>query len=139
MNKYVKMFLQRGLAFGGFGPIIAAIIYAIIGASTKENLVTTNDFLITTLTSYVLAFTVAGCSMLYNIEKWSFAKASLIHFVALYLSYLLVYVANGWFPFNSLGFGIFTLAFVLGYFIIWLSIYLSIKNSANKLNKKINN
>ena len=53
--------------------------------------------------------------------------------------YIAFYVANEWFPFNLLGFGIFTLAFVLGYFIIWLSIYLSIKNSANKLNKKINN
>lgn len=138
MNKYVKMFLQRGLAFGGFGPVIAAIVYAIVGASTKEYLVSTNSFLIATLTTYVLAFVVAGCSILYNIEKWSFAKASLVHFVALYFAYLLVYVANGWFPFNLIGFGVFTLIFVGGYFIIWLSIYLSIKNASNKLNKKIN-
>lgn len=30
MNKYVKEFLHRGLMFGGFGPIIAGIVYLIL-------------------------------------------------------------------------------------------------------------
>ncbi|MBQ7292305.1 MAG: hypothetical protein IJW79_01050 [Clostridia bacterium] len=33
MNKYLKEFLHRGLMFGGFGPIIMAIIYLILSYS----------------------------------------------------------------------------------------------------------
>ena len=33
MNIYLKRFLQRGLVFGGFGPIIAGIVYYIISLS----------------------------------------------------------------------------------------------------------
>ena len=139
MSKYLKMFLQRGIAFGGLGPVITAIIYAIVGAATKENLVTTNEVLLSTITTYVLAFTVAGGSILYNIEHWSFLKSSLIHFSLLYMSYLLVYFTNGWFPFTWIGFILFTLVFIVGYIIIWLSIYLSIKAQAKKLNEKISN
>ena len=137
MNKYVKMFLKRGIAFGGLGPVVAAIIYVFVGYATKDNLITTNQYFLSIISTYILAFTVAGCSMLYNIEHWSFLKASLIHFTLLYLSYLLVYIANGWFPFTWIGFTVFTLIFIIGYLIIWLSIYLSIKAQAKKLNDKI--
>lgn len=137
MNKYLKMFLHRGLVAGGFGPIVVAIVHFIIGTLTKDNLVTTNQLAVAIITSYVLAFVVGGGSMLYNVEHWGFIKSSLIHFTLLYLSYLLVYVVNGWFPFSWIGFTIFTLIFIGGYFIIWLSIYLSIKVQAKKLNDKI--
>ena len=137
MNKYVKIFLQRGIAFGGFGPIITSIIYAIVAASSGINTITTNQFLIATITTYILAFVVAGCSMFYTIEHWSFIKSSLMHCILLYLSYLLVYVANKWFPFSWVGFLSFTLVFIVGYVIIWLSIYLSLKSQAKKLNEKI--
>ena len=40
MTKYVKQFLHRGLVFGGFGPIVAGIIYAIL-QSTIEYLFAT--------------------------------------------------------------------------------------------------
>ena len=137
MNKYLKMFLNRGIVFGGLGPIVVAIVYGIVGAVTKDNLVTTNQLAVAIITSYVLAFVVGGGSMLYNIEHWGFIKSSLIHFTSLYFSYLLVYLANNWFPFSWVGITIFTLIFIGGYFIIWLSIYLSIKVQAKKLNDKI--
>ena len=30
MNKYFKEYLKRGMAFGGFGPIIGGIVYLIL-------------------------------------------------------------------------------------------------------------
>ena len=30
MNKYLKEFFHRGLIFGGFGPIILGIVFAIL-------------------------------------------------------------------------------------------------------------
>ena len=137
MNKYMKMFIMRGLTFGGFGPIVTAIVYAIVGAVTKENMITTFDFFLATITTYILAFVVAGCSMIYGIENWSIAKASLVHVSLLYISYLLVYVVNSWIPFSWIGMLVFTGIFIVGYFVIWLSIYISLKAQANKLNEKV--
>ena len=35
MNKYLKEFLHRGLIFGGFGPLVAGIVFLIIGLTNK--------------------------------------------------------------------------------------------------------
>ena len=137
MNKHVKIFLQRGIAFGGFGPVVTAIVYAIIGAVTKDNLITTSNFLIATISTYILAFIVAGCSILYNIESWSTLKALLIHLAALYASYLLVYALNSWVEFNWISVLIFTAVFVVGYLFIWLIIYICLKLQAKKMNLKV--
>ncbi len=137
MKKIIKSFVLRGLIFSGFGPLIVSIVYAIIGVSTKENLITTNQFLLSTLSSYLLAFIVAGCSILYQIEKLSLLKSSLIHSIALYITYLSCYLINSWIQANWLDVFIFTSIFVVGYFIIWISIYTSIKITVKKLNEKI--
>ena len=35
MNKYLKIFLHRGLIFGGFGPIVVGIVYFILGQTLE--------------------------------------------------------------------------------------------------------
>lgn len=137
MKKIIKSFVLRGLIFSGFGPLIVSIVYAIIGVCTKENLITTNQYLLSTLSSYLLAFIVAGCSILYQNEKLSLLKSSLIHSIALYITYLSCYLINSWIKANWLDVFIFTSIFVVGYFIIWISIYTSIKITVKKLNEKI--
>ena len=36
MNKYVKSYFQRGLVFGGFGPIIAGIVFLILNFAIDD-------------------------------------------------------------------------------------------------------
>lgn len=137
MNKHLKSFLHRGLIFAGLGPITVGIIILIIGLTTKDQSFTTTKFFVSVITSYVLAFVVAGCSTLYNIEKLSTITASFIHCIALYITYLVVYLINSWLDFEWKSILIFTIIFIVGYLIIWAIILLSSKITEKKLNHKI--
>ena len=136
MKKYLKEFCLRGMAFGGFGPLIYGIVMLIINLSGVD---TTIDGLIVfkgVLSTYLLGFICAGVSIVWNIEKLGIGFAILIHGSALYISYLLTYLINGWLG-NNNGILIFSIAFILGYVLIWLIIYVIEKCRAKKLNRTL--
>lgn len=137
MNKYVKSFLQRGLAFGGFGPVIAGIIYLILSFSIDNFTLTGVDVFVAILSTYVLAFVHAGASIFNQIESWGIAKSLLCHLGLLYVSYLLCYIVNSWIPFEWAVIGIFSLIFIIAYLMIWLIVYISIKATSKRFNEKI--
>ena len=137
MNKYLKSFLHRGLIFGGFGPIITAIIYFIISASNVEVTLGGADFFTVILSTYVLAFLHAGASVFNQIEEWPLAKSLFCHLGTLYLAYSSCYIINSWIAFEPIVLLVFTAVFAAVYFTIWLTVYLIIKTVEKKLNSKI--
>lgn len=137
MNKYLKEFLHRGLMFGGFGPIILAIIYFIISKLDNEITFAGNEILLGVITVYLLAFVHAGASVFNQIEKWGLSKSIGCHFVTLYVAYTICYLINSWIPFDIKVFLIYTAIFVALYFLIWSIVYLSVKSSSKKLNDKL--
>ena len=136
MNKYVKEFLHRGLIFGGFGPIVLGIVFAILQLTVKDFSVSGVSVLVAILSTYMIAFVQAGASVFNQIEHWSLAKTLFFHFGAIYVVYLFSYVLNTWIPFKLLAVAIFTAIFVVSYFIIWLTVYLIVKSYEKKLNAK---
>ena len=137
MNKYVREFLHRGLMFGGFGPIILGIIYAILEGSIPTFSLNANQLLVAIVSIYLLAFLQAGASVFNQIEHWSIPKSTLCHFSVLYLAYVGCYLLNNWIPFDSNVLFIFTGIFVGGYLIIWLTVFISVKLISQKLNAKL--
>ena len=138
MNKNLKTFLHRGMLFGGFGPLIGAIIYFIINLSVKEDIVlSAPDILIMVASTYLLAFVHAGSSIFNQIDNWSILKSLCFHSITLYLAYVICYLVNSWIEFNLIALLIFTAIFILVYFIIWLTVVLTLKSTSKKLNKKI--
>jgi len=137
MNRYLKDFLHRGLIFGGFGPIIAGIVYAVLDASLPHVAVGGIDLLIIMVSTYLLAFVHAGASIFNQIEHWPIAKSLLCHFGTLYVAYLLCYVVNRWIAFDPMVVLIFSAIFVVGYFVVWLTVYTVVKMTEKKLNAKI--
>ena len=137
MNRYLKDFLHRGLIFGGFGPIIAGIVYAVLDASLPHVAVSGTDLLIIMVSTYLLAFVHAGASIFNQIEHWPIAKSLLCHFGTLYVAYLLCYVVNRWIAFDPMVVLIFSAIFVVGYFVVWLTVYTVVKMTEKKLNAKI--
>ena len=115
MNKYVKCFLHRGLIFGGFGPIVTAVIYFILSFCIEDFTVGGTEFFTAVISTYVLAFAHAGASIFNQIESWPIAKSLLFHFGSLYLAYTLCYVINSWVEFKLLALLIFTLVFIAVY------------------------
>lgn len=137
MNKYLRVFLHRGLIFGGFGPIILGIVYAIIGASAKDLHLGGKEILIAIISIYMLAFLQAGASVFNQIEGWPLAKSLFFHFGTIYVAYLGCYLINTWIPFVPVAVLIFTGAFIISYVAIWLTVYYVVKLTEKKLNSKI--
>ena len=139
MNQYVKVFLQRGIAFGGFGPIVTGLVLACIQWSGVDVLLTGSDVLIAVLSTYVLAFVQAGSSVFNQVENWSIAKGMGIHFLSLYIVYVSCYLVNRWIPLKWEIVLLFTLVFVAIYLAVWLTVYLIVRKTSRKLNQNIQN
>ena len=137
MNKYVKEFFHRGLMFGGFGPIIVGIILLAVNLSGEAVTLTAKDYLISTVSIYLLAFIHAGASVFNQIEHWSLPKSVFFHFSSLYIVYSLCYIINSWIPFEPKVLLIFTAVFVGIYFAVWGIVYVSVRGTSRKLNEKL--
>lgn len=135
MKKYMLEFVKRGLMAASGGPVILAIIYYILGATGTVTAFTPNEVCLGILSITVMAFIIAGISMIYTVESLPLPMAILIHAGVLYLDYLLVYLLNSWLPRNAIG--TFTAIFAAGYALVWLVIYLCIRAKTKKLNEKL--
>lgn len=133
----VRDFFFRGLLFGGFGPVIAGIIYLILHFTLKDLALTGLQVFTVIVSTYLLAFVHAGASVFNQIESWPLAKSTLCHFGLLYVAYILCYVINSWIPFEPLVLGIFTAIFAVGYAVIWLAVYVSIRVTVKRLNRSL--
>ena len=133
----VKDFFLRGLMFGGFGPVIAGIVYLVLQLSLENFTLSGVEVFTAILSTYLLAFVHAGASVFNQLESWSLAKSTLCHFGLLYIAYVLCYLINSWIPFEPLVLGIFTAIFAGGYTIVWLTVYICIRATVKKLNRSL--
>ena len=133
----VRDFFFRGLMFGGFGPVIAGIVYLILHFTLQDLTLTGLQVFTVIVSTYLLAFVHAGASVFNQIESWPLAKSTLCHFGLLYIAYILCYVINSWIPFEPLVLGIFTAIFAVGYAVIWLAVYVSIRVTVKRLNRSL--
>lgn len=138
MNIYVKSFLHRGLVFGGFGPIVVGVVYAVLQNTLADFSLTGPQVCMAVISTYILAFLQAGATVFNQVEHWSVAKSLLCHFATLYASYTSCYLLNSWIPFKPQILLIFTAIFVLIYFFIWITVYLCVRANAKKLNSRLN-
>ena len=137
MNKYVKEFLHRGLVFGGFGPIILAIIYLIHSKAVGDSTISTVEAFSAITSTYLLAFVHAGASVFNQIEHWSIGKSLLCHLSTLYVAYSLCYVVNTWIPFEPKMLLLFTAIFMAIYFVVWGIVYISVKATSKNFNAQL--
>lgn len=139
MNKYLKEFFHRGLIFGGFGPIILGIIYAVLQNTAENFTLNGKEVLVGIISVYLLAFVHAGVSVINQIDSFSIPKALFCHLAILYVAYILCYLINDWIPFNPKVIFIFTAVFLAVYFCVWIIVFISIKITSKKLNAKLKN
>ncbi len=139
MNKYLKEFLHRGLMFGGFGPIVAGIIFLILSYTVKDFSLGGTEMFMAIISTYLIAFLQAGASIFNQIEHWPLAKSLGCHFLTVYLAYTLCYLVNTWIPFVPMVIVIFTAIFLAVYLTIWFTVYFIVKAASKKMNRCINN
>ena len=134
MKKFVMDFLRRGFLTCGMGPIILAIIYLILQHRAAIETLTINQVCLGIFSLTALAFIAGGTNVIYQIEQLPLMTAILIHGGILYLSYLAIYLVNGWLKSGMTPILIFSASFIIGYLIIWVIIYSITKKRTDKLN-----
>ncbi|MBR3973529.1 MAG: DUF3021 domain-containing protein [Oscillospiraceae bacterium] len=137
MKKHVKEFLHRGLLCCAGGPLVLAIIYAILGKQDAMASISLGEAAMGILSITLMAFIAAGISMIYTIEQLPLPMAIAIHAVVLYLDYLLMYLLNSWIPRNGSAIGIFSAVFAAGFALVWCFIYFFTRNQTVQLNRKL--
>ena len=135
MKEFVWEFFRRGLIASGFGPIILVILYLILQCQGKLQTVTVNQVCLGIVSLWVLAFIAGGMNAVYQNEQIPLMIAILIHGGVLYSGYLAAYLLNGWLKWGSAPILVFTIIFVVGYFLIWGIIYTIIKSRTRKINE----
>lgn len=137
MKQHMIEFLKRGLMAAFGGPLIMAIVYAILGAQGIITSLTPGEVCKGILTSGFMAFIAAGISVIYQIERLPLFYASLIHGVVLYADYILIYLVNGWLKSQLVPILVFTGIFIAGYAVIWVIINLTVRSTVENLNGKL--
>lgn len=137
MNKHLKSFLLRGMLFGGFGPVIGGIVYAILDVSIEGFSLSGLQVFLAILSTYLLAFLQAGASVFNQIEEWPLPKSVLCHFAVIYFAYVSCYLVNTWIPFKIEVILLFTALFAVVYLIIWLTVLAITWGVSKKMNRKL--
>lgn len=135
MKKNILEFIRRGLTAASFGPIVLAIIYLILQHENVVDTLTVNQVCLGIFSLSALAFIAGGMNVIYQIEQIPLMISILIHGIVLYISYLGTYLLNDWLEFGKIPLLVFTVIFVISYFIIWAIIYMIIKKRTEKINE----
>lgn len=137
MKKYIKEFCKRGLIAFGFGPLIMAIVYFALSIAGVEGSLSFAELAKQILLVSVMAFLASGISVVYQIEKLPLPIAILIQASVLYVDYITVYLINGWLKNSLMPILIFSVAFVLGFTVIWLTVYFFTKKATKAFNERL--
>lgn len=78
-----------------------------------------------------------GSSVIWEIEKWSLMKQTLVHFAVLAVPFFGVGYLMNWLPHHIYGALGYVGGFVSVYLIMWCSIYFSIKSKLRKMNRQL--
>ena len=137
MKKYILEFVKRGLMAASGGPVVLAIVYGILGATGTVEVLTPKEVCTGVLTVSLMAFIAAGVGIVYQMERLPLLYATLIHAIALYIDYLMVYLLNSWIPHSATEIGIFTAVYFGSYAFVWLIVTLSIQANTRRLNRRL--
>ena len=139
MKKVILEFFRRGLIACGFGPIVLAILYLILQQQAAVETLTVNQVCLGIFSLSALAFMAGSLNVVYQIEQLPLMVAILIHGGVLYVTYILIYLINGWLQRQLIPILVFSAIFVTGYALIWAFIYLFNKYRTKKINQSLHN
>jgi len=131
----IKEVLKRsliGIAFGGIATFIAltTMKFAHIEGTVSE---IWNNM----LASFCLGIYFGVASLIFEMEKWSALKQTLVHFTLSIILWLIIGFSLGWLPYNLLSVAVGILIFTFIYIIYWTGFYLYFKKVEESMNKQL--
>ena len=78
-----------------------------------------------------------GGMLLYEIDKWSLAKATIVHYLLIVVCFVGCSLILRWFPAKFVYYAISVGAMTVGFAAIWLGMYLAWKKEVEKMNEEL--
>ncbi len=152
MNKYYlkKQALKRFIYYFPVGILVGHIISIIISFIYGNGYYLTcspqfinkigneiNALILQTILCGIIGSSFASLSIIFEIEKWSLLKQTIIYFIS--TSIIMMFIAYNlyWVEHNINSILIYFFTFAMFFIIFWIIQYLIFKNNINKINKKI--
>ena len=144
-NPKKKLFIHSVVGFllgAGVGNLIAFLL----GSSSDGGIVSVElvaktglagAIVLQTFLSGLLGMISVGGMLLYEIDKWSLAKATIVHFVSIAACFVGIAIILHWFPLIFVYYAIALGAMAVGFFIIWIIMYLLWKKEVNRMNQEL--
>lgn len=132
MRKLFNRFLIKALLGALMGLAICITIYGFGGYD--DVIIINKPFVIAQfIGSAVLGIIGMGGSVVYEVEKWSLTKVTMIHYILVVIAFVCCCIFLKWFKSEVLP--IVLIIFTIVYFMIWLINYFISKNEIRKINK----
>ena len=120
------------LASGGNGEA-----YGIVSAQLTEKIGFGGAIALQTILCALFGMGSIGGMLLYEIDKWSLAKATIVHYVLIESCFVGCSFILHWFPMQFVYYAISIGAMTVGFFIIWVCMYLAWKREVRKMNEEL--
>lgn len=136
----MKEVLKKALFLSALGCILGmtiGVVFWIIGDPNALKEDSISNLIVYIVVSGLYGMVAMGASAVYDIEQWSIARATLVHFIVTLAGFYILGLVEGWLTFGDAIFYIMTAAFLIIYFIIWLIQYMSVKHMVNNLNRDL--
>lgn len=142
----LKKALLRGLLGMPLGVFISTtigLIYSLVYGElmvippVDGTITPLNAYIIQYAVSMIIGFVFAFGSAIFEVDKWSIAKQTTMHFLLTSIVFFPCSILARWIDFNLISVLIYILIFVAIYVAVWFIQYYSWKNKIVKLNKKL--
>ena len=97
----------------------------------------TTAVIVQMICSLLVGAICGGSSVIWEIEKWSLLKQTLVHFAVIVVPFFGIGYILNWMPHYLYGALGYVGGFIAVYVIMWCSIYFSIKSKIKKMNKHL--
>ena len=113
------------------------VYYAVVPSLTQDMGSEINAVVLQAVLSVLYGAAWAGASIVWDAEKWSLLKMTLVHFLVTTLVTLPIAYFARWMPHSKTGILIYIGIFIGIYLSIWLSQYSAMKKKVREMNEKI--
>lgn len=135
VRQMIKEVLKRSLIGIAFGGIATFIALTTMKFSHIEG--TVSEIWNHMLASFCLGIYFGVASLIFETEKWSALKQTLVHYTISTILWLIIALQLGWLPYNLLSVALGILTFTFIYIIYWTGFYLYFKKMEESMNKQL--
>ena len=112
--------------------------YNIVATQLAEKIGLAGAIVLQTFLCGLFGLGSIGGMLLYEIDKWSLAKATIVHYVLIEGCFVGCSLILYWFPMQFIYYAISIGAMTVGFIIIWLFMYFAWKKEVKKMNEELN-